>query len=274
MRRRPFLFLPTLALMCGRFTLTDPQHVKERYKALSLFETGPRFNRGPLQTAPVVLQRDDDTVIDGFKWGLLAPWMSPKDGFKTINARVEGLRDTEKPTKTYVPAVKAGRRCIIPADGFYEWKDEKHGPLKKDIVKVPHYYRFKDGRIFSMAGLWQEWEGMIEKKDEDGKKVEEKGKLVTFTIITALPIEIVKEVHDRSPVILTREAEAAWLDPSVGPSEALGLLNPYENHEEMETFRVRQEVGSFRNDFPALIEPVKDEPAEDELAPEQGKLFK
>ncbi|RYZ89114.1 MAG: hypothetical protein EOP04_07695 [Proteobacteria bacterium] len=123
--------------------------------------------------------------------------------------------------------------------------------LKKDEVKAPHYFRFRDRHIFVMAGLWQEWTG-------PDSKTGEKVTINTFTIITALPIEIVKDVHDRSPVILARDAEAAWLDPSISSDEPLELLNPYENYEEMEVLQVGCEVGNVHNDFPALIEPVEE----------------
>ena len=193
----------------------------------------PRFNLAPGQQAPVVLFEDGRTLAM-MQWGLVPSWArEPSIGYKMINARAETL--SEKASfKKLLPT----RRCLVLADGFYEWAKLERG-------KAPMRFRLKGGGPFAFAGLWDRW------RKPDG------GELRTFTIITTRANELMRSVHDRMPVILRRDAEAAWLDPDVQGVVELGeMLTPYSS-EEMESYYVSAMVNSPRNDLPQCIEAVE-----------------
>ncbi|HYE74962.1 MAG TPA: SOS response-associated peptidase, partial [Blastocatellia bacterium] len=177
--------------MCGRFTLHHTEdEIIERF-AIAEVETdiGPRYNIAPSQNIAAIIEHEHCT-LKAFKWGLVPSWAKdPTIGHRMINARAETL--AEKPS--YKQAL-AKRRCLIPADGFYEWKKAKGG-------NQPYHIRRRDGELFAFAGLWETW------KDENGEKLE------TCTIITTEPNELMSTIHDRMPVILKPEHEELWLDP-------------------------------------------------------------
>ncbi len=220
--------------MCGRFV---KKSTKEELRARfgfddnsqdSLFEA--RYNIAPSQEHPILTVENDMRVVTAMKWGLVPHWAKdPRIGYKMINARSEGIN--EKPSfKT--PLRK--RRCIVMADGFYEW----HKVDKK--TKIPYYFRLKSQEPFGFAGLWDVWE-------KDGQT------LKTFTIITTEPNELMKPVHNRMPVILNESDETKWLDPLVeSPGEVMPLLRPYPS-DEMEYFEVSTIVNSPRNDVPECL---------------------
>ena len=167
------------------------------------------------------------------RWGLVPSWAKdPKIGNRMINARSETV--TEKPS--FRTSFKR-RRCLIPADGFYEWKRE--GKAKKPMLITAN-----PGGLFAFAGLWETW------KQPDGSW------LLTCAIITTSANEFMKSIHDRMPVILPREAEASWLDPEEQDTAMLSeLLLPYDS-DRMEGYEVSTLVNSPRNNFPEVIEPV------------------
>ena len=224
--------------MCGRFV---KKSTKEELRARFGFQNIPsqdnlfdaRYNIAPSQEHPIIVVSEDKRLVAGMKWGLVPYWSKdPKIGYKMINARAEGIH--EKPSfKT--PLRK--RRCLVPADGFYEW----HKADSK--TKIPYYFRLKSEQPFAFAGLWDVWEN-------DGKK------LRTFTIITTEPNELMEPIHNRMPVILAEKDEAKWLDPELtGVKDLLPLLQSYPS-DEMECFRVSTIVNSPKNDVPECLFPA------------------
>jgi len=220
--------------MCGRFTLHHPTDaVARRFDAQSvLFDIPPRYNIAPTQPVAVVRENSPRT-LEAFQWGLVPFWAKdPEIGNRLINARAETL--AEKPAFKYA---LTRRRCLIPADGFYEWKSEGSG-------KQPMHIRRKDGDLFAFAGLWEEW------KSPDGAP------LRTCAIITVAPNAMMAAIHDRMPAILRREHEAAWLDVSVkNVVEIMSLLQPYPD-EEMEAYAVSRRVNAPTMEDPACIQPI------------------
>lgn len=223
--------------MCGRFTLHhSPEEVSDRFRVQEvLFEFPQRYNIAPSQPIAVVTQNahgDGVRALEGYRWGLVPSWAKDDSlGSKMINARVETL--AEKPS--FKKALKR-RRCLIPADGFYEWKqDEKN--------KTPHYIRFNDERIYAFAGLWDEWNGPGD------------APLRTCTIITGPPNRLLGTLHHRMAVILPPELEDSWLDPTIEVGDALEMLKVYPDNE-MEAFPVDKRVGNVTYDAPGLILPA------------------
>jgi len=220
--------------MCGRFTLHHPAaEVAEVFGVQQvLFPITPRYNIAPSQPVAVVLREGDIRCLDAYKWGLVPSWArDPKVGNRMINARAETL--SEKPS---FRAAFARRRCLIPADGFYEWKRE--GDARR-----PFHIRLRDGRPFALAGLWEEWQA------PDGAP------LRTCAIITVEPNPLMAQVHNRMPAILGPEAREVWLDPSVNQGRDLQrLLTPYPD-QEMEAYPVSKRVNAPVFDDPACIQP-------------------
>ena len=228
--------------MCGRYTLTTELADWTEYSGYSVPETGygPRYNIAPGQYAPVVVNGDGGGVTRIMKWGLVPFWAKDeKIAYKTINARSETLDERA----SFKHALKK-RRCLVPADGFYEWQKTAGG-------KVPHYIYLKDRRAFAFAGLWEKWE----KADApDGEPGTPANPLYTFTIITTTPNSFMEPIHNRMPVILDPADEARWLDPDSDPLELARLFLPYAA-EAMDAHPVDPDVGSVKHDRPDLIEP-------------------
>ena len=221
--------------MCGRFTLTADQDSFEDRFSLTRFDLGwvPSFNIAPTQEVLTVTNDGSENRPELMRWGLVPSWAKdPKIGNRMINARSETL--AEKPS--FRTAFKR-RRCLIPADGFYEWKRE--GKAKKPMLITAN-----PGGLFAFAGLWETW-----KQPDDSW-------LLTCAIITTSANEFMKSIHDRMPVILPRESEASWLDPEEQDTAMLSeLLLPYDS-DRMEAYDVSTLVNSPRNNFPEVIEPV------------------
>ena len=221
--------------MCGRFTLTADQDSFEDRFSLTGFDLGwvPSFNIAPTQEVLTVTNDGSENRPELMRWGLVPSWTKdPKIGNRMINARSETL--TEKPS--FRTAFKR-RRCLIPADGFYEWTRE--GKAKKPMLITAN-----PGGLFAFAGLWETW------KQPDGSW------LLTCAIITTSANEFMTSIHDRMPVILPREFEASWLDPEERDTAMLSeLLLPYDT-DRMEGYEVSTLVNSPRNNFPEVIEPV------------------
>ena len=221
--------------MCGRFTQHhNSGQVSEHFGVQqTLFEVSPRYNIAPQQTIPVILAPQGITVLDGFRWGLVPSWAKESNiGQKMINARSETL--TEKPS---FRNALVRRRCVIPADGFYEWERLEGG------VRQPVHFRRRDGDLFGFAGLWEEWQ------DPDA----ENELLRTCTIVTTSANETVSPVHDRMPVMLTPDAEAIWLNSSVRDTDLLRSLLVSYPDEAMESFRVSRRVNAPVNEGAELL---------------------
>jgi putative SOS response-associated peptidase YedK len=218
--------------MCGRFTnQVTWRELVELYRihdqpALNL---RPRYNVAPSQDIPIVRPADAGREIVTARWGLVPFWAKDlKVGYKMINAKAETV--DEKPS--FRNAFKS-RRCLIPADGFYEWKKLEGGE------KEPYRLCLKDQQPFAFAGLWERNDGLD---------------VTSCTIITTEPNEVAGSIHNRMPVILPPGDYEAWLSAETAPADAKALLRPYEG--EMIAYPVNKAVGSPKNDQPDLIEPA------------------
>ncbi len=222
--------------MCGRFTLTvDPADLEEAFPGVSVpAEMTPRYNIAPSQPVAVIAN-DGRNRLDFFVWGLIPSWAKdPKIGYRMINARAETLG--EKPA---FRAAYKRRRCLIPADGFYEWRREAGRK-----TKTPMYLRLKSGEPFAFAGLWETWHS------SQGDEV------LSCTIITTTPNSLVEKIHDRMPVILPPAAYAAWLSPEEKKPEELSKLLKAYPASQMTAYAVSPAVNSPANDSPEIIRPA------------------
>jgi putative SOS response-associated peptidase YedK len=223
--------------MCGRYRLTRKKEILAEHFGIEPPDNWqPRYNVAPTQDVPVIRQHPGEPrrLASTMRWGLIPFWSKdPSVGFKMINARSEGIADK--------PAFKEAlrkRRCLIPADGFYEW--QKSGGKKR-----PFCFTLADESPFAFAGLWERW------KDSEGKLVE------TCSIITTTPNRLTEDVHDRMPVILHPEDYDLWLDPGFQKTEDLcALLKPYEP-EAMKRYEVSPRVGSVQFDDPECAAPLE-----------------
>ena len=224
--------------MCGRFTLaSDPETLIQTFIDFKIpTNLSPRYNISPTQDVASVPNTPEKRV-EFFHWGLIPSWAKdPKIGNRMINARSETL--AEKPS--FRNAYKR-RRCLILADGYYEWQK-----IPGDRAKQPVYIRLKSQKPFAVAGLWETWQ--TEAMDEP---------LRSCTIITCPPNTLLKEIHHRMPVILPQNAYAEWLAPDQRSADVLQpLLIPYPD-EEMEAYPVSRFVNRPMNDSPECIAPLE-----------------
>lgn len=222
--------------MCGRFTLTvTPEQLQQAIPGLSIpGEMAPRYNIAPSQPVAVV-PNDGQRKLDYYVWGLIPSWAKdPAIGSRMINARGETL--AEKPS---FRAAFRRRRCLIPADGFYEWQQT---PGRK--TKTPFYIRMKSGEPFAFAGLWESWNA------PDGSQV------LSCAIITTAPNALMEPIHNRMPVILPAEAYERWLEPGEqDPARLQPLIRPYPA-EAMLAYPVSTLVNRPENDVAACIQPA------------------
>ena len=222
--------------MCGRFVRKRSSSVMAKDFGVQEIteDLQPSFNVAPTQLVAVVLNGGEKRLV-AMRWGLVPSWaLDPTIGSRLINARAETL--TAK--AAFREAFKR-RRCLVLGDGFFEWR--KHG-----ATKTPLFFHLKPERPFGFAGLYETWTPPLGEP------------LVTCTIITSEPNELVRPVHDRMPVILPKNAEDFWLDPAVNDhTRLLDLLRPYPA-EEMDAYPVSNLVNSVKNDSPECIEPAAD----------------
>ena len=219
--------------MCGRYTLrTAVDTLAERFEIDDApSSVAASYNVAPTQGVATVLVEDGRRRLEMMHWGLIPSWADdPSIGNKMINARAETV--AEKPS--FRKAFK-NHRCLVLADGFYEWQKGANG-------KQPYYIRMEDGSPFAFAGLWESWQNGTE--------------IRSATIITTDANDVVAPIHDRMPVILHPEDYALWLDPDFDEKEALTtLLKPYPA-EVMEAYPVSRRVNSPSNNEPRCIEAV------------------
>ena len=224
--------------MCGRFTLTATfEEIINRFDIQSFLEEelySPSYNIAPTQSVLAVINDGRVNRMGFLKWGFIPPWAKDLSiGNKMINARAETI--SEKPS--FRNAFKK-KRCIVIADSFYEWK--RH----EDKTKTPMRIKLKSNELFAMAGIWEGW------KSPDGKT------LYTCSVITTVPNDLMKDIHDRMPVILKREDEKIWLDPEISDTTRLKpLLVPFDENE-METYEVSSLVNSPKNNSIELIQKI------------------
>ena len=220
--------------MCGRYTLASPtERLAEEFGVdAASIELAPNYNVAPTQQVAAVLDEGGQRRLEVLRWGLIPPWADdPGIGSRMINARSETA-----PGKPSFRRAFRERRCLIPADGFYEWQ-------RTNGAKQPYYIHMEDGRPFAFAGLWESW-------SKGGE-----GEVRTCTILTTGANALVGEVHDRMPVILAHDAYDVWLDPASERDELTGLLAPYPE-DKMEAYPVSRFVNSPSNNDPRCIEPA------------------
>ena len=222
--------------MCGRFTLApDAAELEGEFEGVEFpAQFAPRYNIAPSQPV-LVIANDRRSAADFFVWGLIPSWAKdPSIGNRLINARGETLAEK--------PAFRASfkhKRCLILADGFYEWKSTPGSKLK-----VPHYIRMADGRPFGFAGLWSEW------RSGDGSEVR------SCTIVTTTPNTLLATIHNRMPVILRREDRSEWLDTAARSAEDLAhLIKPYAP-DLMRAYAVSTLVNNPANELADCIVPA------------------
>ncbi len=249
--------------MCGRYTLfLEQAALEQRFDAS--FPAGnswaPRYNMAPGQDLPVITDADPDR-FDRLEWGLVPHWADDDSG-GAINARVETVAEKPSFARAYaaddearaVDGTRTAGRCLVPANGFYEWVETDRG-------SQPYRVAFEDDRAFAMAGLWERWEpddsttqtgldafggGSSDAEDDPN------GPLETFTVLTTEPNDLVGELHHRMAVILDPDQEREWLtapDPS-------GLLEPYPG-DDFEAYPVSTAVNSPATDDPSLVAPLE-----------------
>jgi putative SOS response-associated peptidase YedK len=223
--------------MCGRFALSSPaENIRKHFRLAEEINIQPRFNIAPGQMVSVVREMSKGgNELVSMSWGLIPFWAKDrKIGYKLINARAETVHEK--------PSFKVSfnkQRCLIPADGFYEWK-KMPGKSKKQ----PYYFHFKDSELFSFAGLWSTWTDRI-----SGEVVE------SCTIITTEPNMMVKEIHDRMPVIIQDHQHKEWLDRQSSPAVLEKMLVPLDAGL-MERYPVSDLCSKPINDSPECIHRV------------------
>ncbi len=231
--------------MCGRFTLTStPERLAQRFGLDEPPQVAPRYNIAPGQDV-LAIRLDAETarrVAIHPRWGLVPSWAKDASiGARMINARAETV--AEKPA--FRAAFRA-RRCLVPADGFYEWA-VRRGPNQA------HYIAPRDAEPFGFAGLWERW------VDPSG------GALESCTLLTRDAVESIRAIHSRMPVILDPAAYEAWLDPALDdPARLSALLQP-PPEESIVCHPVSNRVNDVRVDDPACIEPAPETPRQDAL---------
>jgi putative SOS response-associated peptidase YedK len=228
--------------MCGRYTLfASAEMLADRFGVDAPDDHSPRYNCAPGQSLPVV--PDDSNKMTRMEWGLVPEWADDNSSAQ-INARGETV--AEKPT--FRDAFER-RRCLVPADGFYEWVAGHNG-------KQPHRVAFADNRPFAMAGLWTRWTPQTAQTgltEFGGGGPDEPEPQETFAVVTTEPNDLVAELHHRMAVVLSPGEEETWLHGDV--DEAQALLDPYPD-DEMTVHKVSTRVNDVSNDGAELIEPV------------------
>lgn len=228
--------------MCGRFTLRSNLNlILQQFALDEVPDLTPRYNIAPTQAVPVIRATESGRELAMLRWGLIPSWSKDeKMGNRLLNARSETA--AEKPS--FRSAFRR-RRCLVVADGFYEWKKSGSG---KGVTKQPYYIRMRAEGPFAFAGLWETWRGP--------KGAELATPIQSCTILTTGPNELMQSLHDRMPVILPPDDYAMWLDPSFEGIDALKALQRPFDQEEMIADPVSTFVNSPRNESPECIVAV------------------
>ena len=235
--------------MCGRYRLSRRKQLVEQYfgAVSGEDEWSPRYNVAPSQPVVVIRQDAGEPVrrLSTVRWGLIPLWAKdPGIGYKTINARSETVATTASFREPF-----KSQRCLVPADGFYEWKREGK-------TKQPYSFEVNDGELFAFAGLWDRW------KSPQGEVVE------SCTILTTTPNSLLSDIHDRMPVILSPDNYDLWLDPAFRNTSSVSeMLKPYDTVL-MRRYPVSTRVNQVLNDDADCAKPV--EPG---ATPTQAQLF-
>lgn len=244
--------------MCGRFVSASPPDEIARYFDAESPETAlePSYNVAPTNDVYAVTSDGGVRRVEAYHWGLVPKWAKdPKVGSKMINARSETLAAKN----AYKSAFKR-RRCIIPADGFYEWQRKPDAEPKPKGKKQPHYIHSSDGAPLAIAGLWEVWRPKSDSKGDEGGGGEGDETLHSCTIITTTPNATMAQLHDRMPVLLPASAWDEWLDPDNDDLETLGKLLVPAPAELITTYPVSTAVNSVRNKGPELLDEHAGDP--------------
>ena len=222
--------------MCGRYAITTaPEAIRQLFGYPDQPNFPPRYNVAPTQPVPIVRMVEGKRQLALVRWGLIPAWVKDPRGFTLlINAR--GDTAAEKPA--FRAAMKR-RRCLFPADGFYEWKPDGKN-------KQPYFVRLKAGGPMAFAGLWESWMG------PNGEEVE------TAAIVTTAANREIAHIHDRMPVIVPPEAFDFWLDPNVDAEMAAAMIAPAPNGL-LDSYPVSSAVNRVANDTPDLLAPLREE---------------
>ena len=238
--------------MCGRYAITTaPEAIRQLFGYLEQPNLPPRYNVAPTQPVPIVRMTEEKRHFALVRWGLIPAWVKdPRTFSLVINARGDSVLD--KPA--FKNAMKY-RRCLFPADGFYEWE-------RKGERKQPYFVRRKGGGPLAFAGLWESWMG------PNGEEQE------TAAIITTGASASIAHIHDRMPVIVAPEAFDSWLDPKVDAEMAMAVIQPAKD-ETIEHYPVSRAVNRHENDTAKLVEPLTGpEPVEQVPAPKRANREK
>lgn len=221
--------------MCGRFVFFDVDKLSERFNLQNdiTLNLKSSYNIAPTSDFPVVIMKDTIT-LEIMKWGLIPYWAKELNiQNQMINARAETL--TEKPS--FKNLIKS-KRCLIPSNGFYEWK-------KEDNKKIPFFISLKNMELFSFAGLYDIWKDPLNNREYK-----------SFTIITTMSNSLISNIHDRMPVILKQEDEKIWLDKNIDDIKTLtNILKPFDS-DKMQMYRVSNKVNNPKNDSKELLDPI------------------
>ncbi|WP_340098179.1 SOS response-associated peptidase [Salinibaculum salinum] len=237
--------------MCGRYSLfTPPEDIEERFGATFADEFQPRYNAAPSQSLPVITDANPER-IDAKEWGFVPPWADSQSDFGFINARAETLAEKSTFRDAFAQQSREGfrmGRCLVPADGFYEWVEESGG-------KQPYRVTLADEQPFAMAGLWAQWQPPQTQTGLDAftggtDSDTSPDRVETFTIVTTKPNDTVADLHHRMAVILDDDELDRWL--TGGAEDVAALLSPYDG--EMRAYPVSTAVNDPSNDSPALVE--------------------
>jgi putative SOS response-associated peptidase YedK len=226
-----------MARMCGRYSQRlSADEIAERFAArVATALPGAQFNVAPTDEVSAVLQPHDERIVDAFRWGLVPAWAEDARGAaRLINARAESA-----PTSPAFRTALARRRCIVPADGFFEFQRSA-----ERVKPQPYFIRRRDGDVMAFAGLWAAW-----------RNPETADRLYTCTILTSVPNELVGRFHHRMPVILEPDAWAHWLDADAPTDELVPMLVPCPS-ELLDAYPVSRLVNDVRNEGPELLAPV------------------
>ncbi|WP_020530633.1 SOS response-associated peptidase [Flexithrix dorotheae] len=218
--------------MCGRYTITKKaEEIEKRFEArISAESFEKKWNAAPSNLLPIITNHEPQ-IIQQYKWGLIPGWAKDEAiGFNTINARVESV--TEKPAFKFA---FTKQRCLVLADGYYEWK-------KIGKEKIPYRITLDDGALFAMAGLWEKW-------------TNPQGQIThSFSVITLPAPHKIAHIHDRMPAILSRINEQHWLENDLSDDERIELLQP-PAEKYLGFYSVSKQVNSATNEGPDLIKP-------------------
>lgn len=232
--------------MCGRYSITTPIEAMRRlFGFQGLPNLGANYNVAPTSAVPIVRMMDGAREVAMARWGLVPSWAKEIRPKPLINARAETIAEKPSFKSSY-----RRRRCLVPADGYYEWRKEPNGS------KQPFYIYRADGQMFGMAGIWTDW------MSPDGSELD------TMAIATTSANETLSSLHHRMPVMIPETDFELWLDPTIEKSDDIdALLRPAQN-ELFQAHPVSKQVSRVGADDPSLIEPIEIEPIE--LEPESS----